>query len=300
MKASLVFLAAGFGSRFGGVKQLEPVGPNGEVLMDYSAYDALRAGFDRVVFIIRRDLEKEFRAGIGGRIEKKCDVEYVFQELDDLPPGFSVPDGRVKPWGTGQALLACRKVIREPFCVLNADDFYGADAFVKMRASLENMGKDAMMRCSLVGYVLGNTLSDCGAVTRGLCRVDERDGLQAIHEVRGIYRHEGHPCVEVDGAPQRLEDGMTVSMNMWGMPAEFIAYLEEKFPRFLRNLPEGDTTREFLLPSIVEKMLEEERGCVDVIRTHEKWFGMTYAQDREDARRRVKELVAGGFYPEKL
>ena len=301
MKATLVFLAAGFGSRFsGGIKQLAPIGPNGEVLMDYAVHDALRAGFERVVFIIRRDIEELFRSSVGRRIEQKCDVDYAYQSLDDLPEGFSVPEGRTKPWGTGHALLACRNLLHEPFCVLNADDYYGAHAFEQMRASLDKVCFDGKLRCSMAGYVLGNTLSACGAVTRGLCRTDRDGRLLAIQEVRGIELHEGRPCVEEGGIYRRLDGSTPVSMNFWGLPAEFIPYLQERFPVFLERVPQGDVKAEFLLPSIIGEMMTLERGTVNVIPTHERWFGMTYAEDREQARGRIADLIAIGAYPKEL
>ena len=302
MKATLVFLAAGFGSRFsGGIKQLAPIGPNGEVLMDYAVHDALHAGFDRVVFIIRRDIEELFRDSVGRRIEQKCDVEYAYQSLDDLPAGFSLPEGRTKPWGTGQALMACRKLLDEPFCVLNADDYYGAHAFEQMYASLENVRfADEKLHCSMAGYVLANTLSHCGGVTRGLCRTDVHGQLKAIREVKGILLHEGRPCVEEGGELRRLDGNTQVSMNFWGLPAEFLPYLEERFPAFLGRVPEGDLKAEFLLPTIIGEMIEMGRGGVQLIPTHEIWFGMTYAEDRQLARERIADLIAIGAYPEHL
>ena len=301
MKATLVFLAAGFGSRFsGGIKQLAPIGPNGEVLMDYAVHDALRAGFNRVIFIIRRDIETLFRDSVGRRIEQKCDVEYAYQSLDDLPSGFVLPEGRSKPWGTGQALLACRGMLGGPFCVLNADDFYGAHAFEQMRASLENVYFDGKLHCSMAGYVLGNTLSACGAVTRGLCRSDRESRLLAIQEVRGIVLHDGRPCVEEGGEMRRLDGNTPVSMNLWGLPAQFIEYLEERFPVFLERIPPGELKAEFLLPTIIGEMMAMDRGSVKLIPTHERWFGMTYAEDRQQARERIADLIAMGVYPENL
>lgn len=302
VKRTLVFLAAGFGSRFsGGIKQLAPIGPNGEVLMDYAVHDALNAGFDRVVFIIRKDIEELFRESVGRRIEQKCDVEYAYQALDDLPAGFVLPEGRTKPWGTGQALLACRKLLDGPFCVLNADDYYGAHAFEQMYASLENVSfEDGKLNCSMAGYVLANTLSHCGAVTRGLCRTDEHGKLMAIREVKGIVLHDGRPCVEEGGGLRRLDGNTPVSMNFWGLPAGFIPYLEERFPAFLERVPAGDIKAEFLLPTIIGEMIELGRGGVQLIPTHEFWFGMTYAEDRQMARERIADLIALGVYPADL
>jgi hypothetical protein len=296
---TLVVLAAGMGSRYGGLKQIDPMTPHGEFIIDFSIFDAIRAGFDRVVFIIRKDIEELFRNSVGRRIEKKCDVAYAYQALDDLPAGFSLPEGRTKPWGTGQALMACRNMLDGPFCVLNADDYYGAHAFEQMNAGLENVRFDnGKLHCSMAGYVLANTLSHCGAVTRGLCRTDERGQLRAIREVKGILMHDGRPCVEEGGELRRLDGNTSVSMNFWGLPAEFIPYLEERFPVFLERVPEGDIKAEFLLPTIMGEMIELDRGGVQLIPTREIWFGMTYAEDRELARERIADLIAIGAYPE--
>lgn len=299
-RTTLVFMAAGFGSRFGGgVKQIEPIGPHGEVLMDYAAHDAIAAGFSRIVFIIRRDLEQAFRAGVGSRVEKKCDVEYVFQDLDDLPAGFSVPAGRVKPWGTGQAILACRHTINGPFCVLNADDYYGAEAFRRIydRLTTQAEDRDAMQLC-MAGYALGNTLSESGSVTRGVCRIGADDCLLDIQETRGIVLRDGVPCIEEDGQARMLDPATPVSMNIWGLPARFMDYLREEFPRFLESMGENALHAEFLLPTLVGRMIKSGRGTVQVLPTSDRWFGMTYARDRQQARERIQEHIALGHYPE--
>ena len=302
MKTSLVFMAAGFGSRFGGgVKQIEPVGPHGEVLMDYAVHDALAAGFDRVVFIIRRDIEADFRAGVGRRVEKKCDVEYVYQDIADLPASFCVPEGRMKPWGTGQAVLACRGVVREPFCVLNADDYYGAEAFRRIHECIIDDGDDGnVLRLCMAGYVLGNTLSESGAVTRGLCRADENGSLRELVETKGIVLRDGAPCVETQQGLHRLDADSVVSMNIWGMPSRFIDYLEEGFVPFLRDLGGDACTAEYLLPTIIGGMIRSGRGRVQVLPTGDKWFGMTYLKDKLQTQQRIRELISEGRYPEKL
>lgn len=303
MKSSIVFMAAGFGSRFGGgVKQIEPVGPNGEVLMDYAVHDALAAGFDRVVFIIRKDIEADFRAGIGKRVEKKCDVEYVYQDLADLPAGFALPEGRKKPWGTGQAVLACRNVVKEPFCVLNADDYYGAEAFRRIHGYLEQQKPqgDKLDLC-MAGYLLGNTLSEVGAVTRGLCRAGRDGKLKELVETKGIVVKDDMPCVPgPDGMLYELDASALVSMNIWGMPAAFIDYLEEGFAPFLSKLGEDALTAEYLLPTIVGGMIQAGRGEVHVLPTADRWFGMTYAEDKKQTQEKIRELIALGIYPEKL
>ena len=301
MSTTLVFMAAGFGTRFGGgVKQIEPVGPNGEVLMDYAVYDALRAGFDRVVFIIRRDIEPEFRSGVGRRTEARCAVEYVYQELTDLPAGFTCPPERRKPWGTGQAVLACRNLIDGPFCVLNADDYYGAEAFRKIYDYISVHSDSKELDLCMAGYVLGNTLSECGAVTRGLCRVDGSGRLEVIRETKGIVLEDGAPCVPMDGGLRRLDPAISVSMNIWGMPAAFIDYLAEGFGSFLKGMPVGDVSTEYLLPVAVGEMVRSGRGSVQVLPTPDHWFGMTYAQDKKLTQRRIAELIAQGVYPERL
>lgn len=303
MKSSIVFMAAGFGSRFGGgVKQIEPVGPNGEVLMDYAVHDALAAGFDRVVFIIRKDIEADFRAGIGKRVEKKCDVEYVYQDLADLPAGFALPEGRKKPWGTGQAVLACRNVVKEPFCVLNADDYYGAEAFRRIHGYLEQQKPqgDKLDLC-MAGYLLGNTLSEVGAVTRGLCRAGRDGKLKELVETKGIVVKDDMPCVPgPDGMLYELDASALVSMNIWGMPAAFIDYLEEGFAPFLSKLGEDALTAEYLLPTIIGGMIQAGRGEVHVLPTADRWFGMTYAEDKKQTQEKIRELIALGIYPEKL
>ena len=295
-------MAAGFGSRFGGgVKQIEPVGPNGEVLMEYAVHDALQAGFNRVVFIIRRDIEQMFREGVGRRVEQKCDVEYVYQDLEDVPQGIALPEGRKKPWGTGHAVLACREVIREPFCVLNADDYYGAEAFRQIHAYISaDVRDDASLDCCMAGYVLGNTLSESGAVTRGICKVDAEGKLNEIRETRGILLRDGRPCLEAEDGVRWLDGGEAVSMNIWGLPAGFIDYLEEGFPQFLQRLGEEDLTSEYLLPSIIGKMIRRGEGSVQVLPTADKWFGMTYAQDKRQTQEKIRSLIEQGAYPEQL
>lgn len=296
MKTTLVFMAAGFGTRFGGgIKQIEPVGPNGEVLMDYAVHDALRAGFERVVFIIRRDLERAFREGVGRRTEARCDVAYVYQDLDDLPAGFALPAGRARPWGTGQAVLACRNVIDGPFCVLNADDYYGPQAFEKIHAFLSEPHEG--LELCMAGYVLGNTLSRSGAVTRGLCRVGANGELESICETRGVTIRDGAP---VDGELRPIDPSSTASMNIWGMPPAFIGYLQENFAPFLRGLAEGDLKSEYLLPNVVGEMVRRGEGRVRVLPTSDRWFGMTYAQDKLDTQREIEKLIRAGAYPERL
>lgn len=271
---SLVILAAGIGSRFGGIKQLEPVGPAGEIIMDYSIRDAIRAGFRKIVFLIRRDIAQDFRAVIGDRVEAMCaengvEVAYAYQEKTDLPEGFTCPDDRTRPWGTGQALLCCKDVVDGPFVVLNADDYYGTQAFCDLYSHLQTK-KD----WALAGFLLKNTLSCFGGVTRGICRVDENGRLLAVKETRNV-RKQGN-VITADA--QVLDPDVCVSMNMWGFTTEIFQLLEEKFFSFLQRHG-ADPSKEFLLPEVVDELLAEKKATVQVIPTHDQWYGMTYRED---------------------
>lgn len=303
-KTSLVIMAAGIGSRFGGgIKQLEPVGPGGEIIMDYSIHDALEAGFDKVIFIIRKDLEKDFKEIIGNRIEKIAPVEYAFQELDDLPDGFLVPEGRKKPWGTGQAVLAARNLIHEPFLVINADDYYGKEGFKKIHEYMVNeMNEDGdEFDMCMAGFILANTLSENGGVTRGVCTVDENGYLSKVTETYNIYRDgDGMHASDNDGNPVSVEAGQHVSMNMFGLPASFVKMLETGFPEFLGNVKEGDLKAEYLLPAIIDRCIREGRGRVRVLETRDKWFGVTYKEDKPAVVESLRKLIEAGVYPEKL
>lgn len=301
---ALVIMAAGLGSRFGGgIKQLEPVGPNGEIIMDYSIHDALEAGFDKIVFIIRRDLEKDFKEIIGHRIEKLARVEYAYQELSDLPEGFSVPAGRTKPWGTGQAVLTVKGLVKEPFLVINADDYYGKEAFRKIHTYMvQEMDCDReVYDMCMAGFVLANTLSENGAVTRGACQVHADGTLKRVRETFAIQMlPEGLYGEDEKGVPVDLEPGQLVSMNMWGFSPAFLDELERLFPIFLRNIPEGDLKTEFLLPRVVDELVQAGRATVKVLDTQDKWFGVTYKEDKEAVVTAIRKLIAEGLYKEKL
>ena len=303
-KATLVIMAAGIGSRFGGgIKQLAPIGPNGEIIMDYSIYDALEAGFDKVVFVIRKDLEKDFKEIIGNRIEKEVEVAYAFQELDDIPEKFSGKfTGRTKPWGTGQAILCCKDVVDAPFLVINADDYYGKEAFVKLHDFLvsgEDLGREFTM--GMGGFILKNTLSDNGTVTRGVSVVDENGLLSQVHETTGIEMGEDGKIKCDDPKVQEwISPEDKVSMNMWAGYPEFIDYLAEDFKDFLANVKEGDLKSEYLLPNIVDKLLKEKRANVKVLETQDRWFGVTYKEDKEIVQKAFAELIQNGIYAEKL
>jgi len=303
MNTTLIIMAAGIGSRFGeGIKQLAQMGPNGEIIMDYSIHDAKEAGFNKVVFIIRKDIFKEFEEIIGNRIKEQIDVEYVFQELDDLPEGFEVPEGRTKPWGTGQAILCCKDVVNEPFVIINADDYYGKEAFVKLHDFLvsgEDLGREFTM--GMGGFILKNTLSDNGTVTRGVSVVDENGLLSQVHETTGIEMGEdGQIKCDNKEVQEWISPDDKVSMNMWAGYPEFLDFLAEDFKDFLTNVEEGDLKSEYLLPNIVDKLLKEERANVKVLETQDRWFGVTYKEDKETVQEAFRELIADGVYAEML
>ena len=300
MKTSLVVMAAGIGSRFGGgIKQLEPVGPNGEIIMDYSIHDALEAGFDRVVFIIRRDLEKDFREIIGNRIERICPVAYVFQEKEDLPDGFACPADRKKPWGTGQAVLACRGVVKEPFLVINADDYYGKEGFRIAHDFLVENGGGQSKFC-MPGFILKNTLSDNGGVSRGVCRVDKNGYLIGVTETHGLIHDGAGVSVEKDGMRVPIDPDSIVSMNMWALTPDLLDELSVGFPKFLANIPKGDVKAEYLLPAVIDSMVREGRATVKVIPTVDRWFGVTYREDKDAVVNAFKALYNDGVYQNDL
>ena len=302
-KTALVVMAAGIGSRFGGgIKQLEPVGPSGEIIMDYSIYDALEAGFNKVVFIIRKDLEKDFKEIIGNRIEKLTEVEYAFQEVENLPGGFQNPEGRTKPWGTGQAVLSCKGLLKEPFAVINADDYYGKEAFVKVHDYLvEEHPDNGMFDFCMAGFILGNTLSDNGAVTRGICKV-ENGYLTDVVETSGIEKLPGGGAgvPGEDGKLVPVDAGSYVSMNMWGLTPDFLDEIERGFIEFLGNVKPGDLKAEYLLPGIIDSLLKAQKATVKVLETKDKWFGVTYKEDKQSVVDSFKKLIADGVYGEKL
>ena len=290
----LVIMAAGIGSRFGGgIKQLEPVGPNGEIIMDYSIHDALEAGFDKVVFIIRKDLEADFKEIIGKRIEKICKVDYAFQELDKLPEGFSKPADRTKPWGTGQAVLSCKGIVNEPFAIINADDYYGKEAFVKVHDLLVNA--EPKKYCG-AGFILKNTLSENGGVTRGICHIDENMTLLDITETHDIVKTATGAAVD----SKEIDADAYVSMNMWGVTPEYIDLLEEGFVKFLSEVKEGDIKAEFLVPVYMDELIKKGEVSVTMLETNDKWFGVTYKEDKQSVIDSFKELYAKGVYSQNL
>lgn len=300
-ETALVIMAAGIGSRFGGgIKQLAPVGPNGEIIMDYSIHDAIEAGFTRIIFIIRKDIEQDFREAIGDRIEAICaqrgvKVGYAFQDLRDLPEGYAFPEGRTKPWGTGQAILACRELIEEPFAVINADDYYGKEAFGKIRDYLlTHTGGERLQFC-MAGFILKNTLSENGGVTRGVCQVNDRFDLVAVKETKNIVK-------TADGAGIRngeeilpIDAESHVSMNMWGLTREMIPILKREFEIFLQENTDP-MKGEYLLPIVIDKLLQAGEVTVKVLETQDKWFGVTYQEDKELVIRSFRKLIEDGVY----
>lgn len=295
-------MAAGMGSRFGaGIKQLEPMGPNGEIIMDYSIYDAMRAGFNDVVFVTRKDLLPVFKEVIGDRIAKVLPVSYCLQELSDIPEGFSVPAGRSKPWGTGQAILVCREAVKNPFLVINADDYYGKTAFKLIHdylvADHEDNGK---MPLCMAGFILGNTLSDNGAVTRGVASVDENGNLTGVRETGGLVKTaDGAAYDGPDGKKVAIDVSTPVSMNMWGFTPEIFDALDEGFRAFLKE-NETNLKAEYLLPSVVDTLIKTGKAYVKVLTTPDKWFGVTYKADKEVVVKSFQKLIEDGVYPEKL
>ena len=301
---ALVIMAAGIGSRFGGgIKQLEPVGPNGEIIMDYSIHDAMEAGFNKVIFIIRRDLEKDFKEIIGHRIEKLLPVEYAYQELEDLPAGYEVTPGRTKPWGTGQAVLSVKGMVDGPFLVINADDYYGREGFRRIHDYMaEHMDSQSeIYDICMGGFVLSNTLSDNGTVTRGVCQVDEEGYLTNVTETYNIQmKEDGLHATDESGAPVTISPSQPVSMNMWGLPASFVQELEKGFPVFLDNLKEGDIKSEYLLPKLIDNLVQNKKARVTVLDTPDKWFGVTYREDKQAVADAIRGLIQSGVYKEKL
>lgn len=301
-KATLVIMAAGIGSRFGGgIKQLEPVGPNGEIIMDYSIYDAIEAGFDKVVFVIRKDLEKDFKEVIGHRIEKIVNVDYAYQEVDDIPDIYKERfQGRTKPWGTGQAILCCKDVVDAPFLVINADDYYGKQAFKEGYEYLTGEAcKDGMEIC-MISFVLKNTLSDNGVVTRGVCKVDDKGMLSQIVETQNIEKVDGRAVVQKADGMQEIDLESPVSMNMWGLRPEFFQILEQGFQEFLGGVDESDLKAEYLLPTMIGDLLKKNKLDVKVLRSKDMWFGVTYKEDKDAVVSAVRGLIDAGVYPEKL
>ena len=302
MKPTLLLLAAGMGSRYGGLKQLDGLGPNGETIMDYSIYDAIQAGFGKIVFVIRRDFEEQFREQVLSKYEGHIPAELVFQSLDALPEGFSVPEGREKPWGTNHAVLMAKDVIKEPFCVINCDDFYNRDAFKVIGKFLSELPEGSKNKYAMVGFRVGNTLSENGTVARGICSKDAEGNLTTVVERTEIMRVNGPVCYkDENGEGVAVEYNTPVSMNMWGFTPDYFEHSEEYFKEFLadpKNI--SNLKAEFFIPLMVNKLINEKTSTVQVLDTTSKWFGVTYAADRQDTVDRIQKLIDEGVYPSKL
>lgn len=298
MKPTLLILAAGMGSRFGGLKQVEPVGPNGETILEYSIFDAIRAGFGKVVFVIRESFAADFKARFESKLSGKIEVEYVYQETDKLPEGFQLPDGREKPWGTGHAVLMAKDCIKEPFAAINADDFYGAEAYQVMAEYLSKSANPGLF--SMVGYQLNNTLSEFGGVSRGICVTDDNDQLTKITETHKIRQEENKILCESENQETiELKGNETVSMNFWGFDPSVFGRIESQFIDFLTdniNQPKS----EFYIPFVVFEMIQKAQATVDVLKADSPWFGVTYKDDKPFVIDQIKQLTKKGIYPEKL
>ena len=302
MKPTLLLLAAGMGSRYGGLKQLDGLGPNGETIMDYSIYDAIKAGFGKIVFVIRKDFEQEFREKILSKYEGHIPAELVFQSLDSLPEGFTTPEGRVKPWGTNHAVMMAAKAIHEPFCVINCDDFYNRDAYMVIGKFLADLPEGSTNQYAMVGFRVGNTLSENGTVARGICSKDDKGNLTTVVERTEIMRVDGPICYKDEqGDWIPVEDNTPVSMNMWGFTPDYFEHSEAYFKEFLGD-PKNMTNlkAEFFIPLMVNKLINENTATVKVLDTTSKWFGVTYSADRPSVVEKIQSLVNEGVYPEHL
>lgn len=302
MKPTLLLLAAGMGSRYGGLKQLDGLGPNGETIMDYSIYDAIQAGFGKIVFVIRKDFEKDFRDKILSKYEGHIPAELVFQSIDDLPAPYKCPKDRVKPWGTNHAVLMAKNVINEPFCVINCDDFYNRDAFMVIGKFLSNLPEGSSNKYAMVGFRCGNTLSENGSVARGICSKDANEHLTTVVERTEIMRVDGPICYKDENQKWiAIEDNVPVSMNMWGFTPDYFRHSESYFKEFLAQ-PEtmSNLKAEFFIPLMVNKLINEKTATVEVLDTTSKWFGVTYAADRQSVVDKIQKLVDDGIYPNKL
>lgn len=302
-KPAFVIMAAGTGNRYGGLKQIDPIGAHGENIIDYSIYDALRAGFEKVVFVINKDIEEEFRNNIGKRIENQCETIYVFQELKNLPDGFNIPQNRVKPWGTAHAIMSCKCAVDSPFAVVNADDYYGPISYQKLLSYLEKTDYyETIYKYCMVGYILENTLTNHGHVSRGVCQVDTDGYLLDIDERTHIEK-------SLNSVKYTEDDGQTwveiprksiASMNIWGFQPSIFPELEKHFIRFLEEEKDYLEKAEYLLPSVVKELIKKNKARVKVLSTQEKWFGVTYQDDKKRVKQSINDLIQRGIYPQQL
>ncbi len=300
VKPTLLVLAAGIGSRYGGLKQIDPVGPCSEIIIDYSIHDAIRAGFGKVVFVIREDIEETFRECIGSRFESKIKTEYVFQEIDKLPAGFKVPEGRQKPWGTGHAILMAKDSVKEPFAVINADDFYGRCGYELLAKELSKTVTGGAPEYYMVGFELKNTLSEFGFVARGICKTDSKGYLVEVVERTKIEKTDsGAKFTDENGGTMKLTGNEIASMNMWGFTPSLFGHLEKQFVDFLeRNI--GNLKAEFFIPTVVGDLVKTNEARVKVLESRDQWFGVTYREDKPVVVENIRKLINSGAYPEKL
>ncbi|MCI8549205.1 MAG: nucleotidyltransferase [Lachnospiraceae bacterium] len=301
-KPALVIMAAGMGSRYGGLKQIDPVDEYGNIIMDFSVYDAKQAGFEKVVFVIKKENEADFKEAVGRRIERQMEVSYVFQDLYHVPSGFTVPAGRVKPWGTAHAILSCADAVDGSFAVINADDFYGREAFQVIYDYLMSHEDDDKYRFAMVGYQVENTLTENGFVARGVCEINEKGQLSAVTERTKIERQGTEIIYEEEGEGTAvIPEGTLVSMNLWGFSQGIFKELSQRFPAFLnKTLRENPMKGEFYIPTVVGSLIAEGRACVQVLQSHDRWFGVTYKEDKPFVVKALRELKSAGVYPEKL
>lgn len=301
MKPTLLLLAAGMGSRYGGLKQLDGLGPNGETIMDYSIYDAIQAGFGKIVFVIRHDFEEQFREQVLKKYEGHIPAELCFQSLESLPDGFSVPEGRTKPWGTNHAVLMAKDLIKEPFCVINCDDFYNRDCFKVIGKYLSELPEGSRNRYAMVGFRVGNTLSENGSVSRGICSKDAEENLTSVVERTEIVNNNGTVQYKDGDSWVTVDENTPVSMNVWGFTPDYFEYSEAYFKEFLSD-PKNQTNpkSEYFIPLMVNKLINDGTATVKVLDTTSKWFGVTYPADRPDVVAKIQKLIDEGVYPSKI
>lgn len=299
--ATLVIMAAGMGSRFGGLKQIEPVGPCGEIILDYSVYDAVRAGFDKVVFLIKKEIEEDFRAITDGRYDEKIKIDYAFQELDNLPEGFTVPEGRTKPWGTAHAIYSCKDVIDGPFAVINADDYYGVETFKVIYDELTKEKEDTgIYDFSMVGFKIENTLTENGHVARGVCKIENGYMTDIVERTKIMYRDGKIMFTEDEETWVEIPEGTPVSMNLWGFTPEIITEIGNRFTAFLKKNADNPLKSEFYIPLVVDELVKEGKAKVTALTTHEKWYGVTYKEDKQSVIDALNEKTDKGIYPAPL